>query len=113
MKLFEDEKLMNPIEDVYSFGIVAVGESKTVKIWIHNDASPKMTGYLRNLDFTVICLNPLNDTVISSEKIQILVAPKEMHPLAIEPLVLKWEPCVDLEQGLKAKLEITGQKIIG
>lgn len=113
MKLFEDEKLMIQIEDVYSFGIVSVGESKTVTIWVKNDASPRVTGYLRNLDFTVICLNPLNDTVISSENVEVLEAPKEMHPLAVEPLVLKWKPAVDLEQGLKAQLKITGQKIVG
>lgn len=113
MRLYEDKNLLNPIEDVYSFGIVPVGEYKEVTLWVRNDCSPKATGYLKNLEFTVICLDPQNDAVISSEKIEVVKAPTEMAPMEVAELVLKWEPNIDLEQGLKAKLEIIGQKIIG
>lgn len=113
MKLYTDKKLLNEITDSFSLGIVPVGDSKQVILWARNDASPRVTGYLKNLLFEVTCLDPLNDAPIVSEKIDILEAPKDMAPQAVAKLILEWTPNVDLEQGLKAILTITGQKIVG
>lgn len=113
MKLFEDKELTQPIEGTFSFGIVPVGETKKVTIWLKNDSSPKVTGYLKNLTFEVKCLDPETENIIETEKINILEAPKHLDAYAIAPLVLEWTPNISLEQGLKAKLCILGQKIIG
>lgn len=113
MKLYTDKLLSELVNDTVSFGIVPVGESKTLELWIKNDSSPKATGLLKNLVFNVQCLNPETEEVIETEKVDILEAPSEMSPYAVAKIILKWEPAIDLEQGLKAKLSISGQKIIG
>ena len=113
MKLYLDEKLTQEIIDCFSFGVVPVGETEQVTIWIKNDDEPKNTGYLIDLKFEVVCVNPLNDAPITDEKIEVIEAPKELSAFAVAPLVLEWTPNIDLEQGLKARLIVTGQKIIG
>jgi len=113
MRLYKDRELTSLIDDCITFGIVPVEESKTITVWIQNDSSPKVTGRLVNLIFEVICLNPENDAPIVSEKVEVLKAPEELEPWGVEELILKWSPNVDLEQGLKARLTIKGNKIIG
>jgi hypothetical protein len=113
MKLYADENLTQEIVDSFSFGIVPVGDTKRVKIWVKNDDNPNVTGYLKNLEFKVTCLDPQLDTVITDEEVKVLEAPQNLSYFAVEPIVLEWTPNVNLEQGLKARLTVTGQKIVG
>lgn len=113
MKLFEDKATENQIFDHISFGIVPVGEKRELTIWVLNDASPKVTGHLQKLYFNVTCLDPETGVVITEEQIYVLDAPDQMRPKELAPLTLSWTPNVTLEQGLKAKLTISGQKILG
>jgi len=113
MKLYSDNNLSTPIENAISFGVVPVGDTKTLELWLKNDSSPRVTGLLKNLVFNVQCFNPDTDEVIESEKVNVIEAPKEMSPYAVAKIVLEWSPAVDLEAGLKAKLTISGNKVIG
>ena len=113
MKFFEDKAMENRIFDLIDFGIVPVGETKQVNLWVLNDDSPKVTGNLKDLTFRVSCLDPETEKVIEDEEVDVLEAPEIMHKQEIAPLVLSWTPNVTLEQGLKAKLTISGQKVIG
>jgi len=113
MKLFADKNLTKSIDNCFSFGIVPVGETKKITLWVKNDSSPKVTGILKDLEFDVICLDPENETVITDERIIILEAPKEMSQFAVAPISLEWTPNIDLEQGLKAVLNIKAKKIVG
>lgn len=113
MKLFEDKALEKQIFDHISFGVVPVGETKELTIWVLNDDSPKVTGFLKDLHFLVHCLDPETEAVIQDEEVKITEAPKEMRAMEKAPLTMSWTPDVTLEQGLVAKLTISGQKIIG
>jgi hypothetical protein len=113
MKFYRDEQLTDEIVDSFSFGIVPVGEAKNMTIWVKNDDSPNVTGFLQDIQVEVACFNPENDAPITDEKIDILEAPKDMPALSIAPIRLEWVPAVDLEQGLKARISIRAYKIIG
>jgi hypothetical protein len=116
MQLFNDANLQEPIENgtSFSFGVVPVGETEQKTIWMKNEAvAPKRTGYLKNLEFDVVCLDPTNDTVITDEKVVVLDAPEEMEAYAVAPILFEWTPAIDLEQGLKARLTIRAKKIVG
>lgn len=113
MKLFRDRDLKDQIFDCFSFGEVLAGETKEVTLWLLNDASPKRTGHLRDLHFKVHCLDPETDALIDEEKVEVVDAPKEMIPNAVAPITLSWTPSIVWEQYLKAKLTISGKKIIG
>jgi len=113
MKIYEDRELQIEISNCFSFGVVPVGESKTITLYIKNDDRPSLTGRLINLKFEVICLDPENDLAIEDEKVLVIDAPSELEIYGSAPLILEWTPNISLEQGLKAKLIITGNKIIG
>lgn len=113
MKLFEDKAMENQIFDYLSFGVVPVGETKEITIWVLNSDSPNVTGYLRDLTFKVHCLDPETEELIQDEEVKVIKAPTEMNKMELAPLVMSWAPNVTLEQGLVAKLTISGQKVIG
>lgn len=113
MKLYLDKNLANQIFDDISFGKVPVGESKEITIWAQNNSSPRRTGYLENLTWEVQCLDPETDRVIEEEEVLVTEAPPEMSPMSIGAVTLKWSPNVNLEIGLKAKLLVKGDKVIG
>ena len=93
MKILQENK---PVE-ILDLGIVSAGESKQFEFQVNNDGR----GYLKELVFR-----------IDHPEIKIVEAPTLLDPNETKKLIIEWSPSIDLEEGLKVKLDIEGKRII-
>lgn len=95
IKIYEDKALTKEIENgnIFNFGIVKAGDSKTFEYWIYNISE----AFLKDLEFTV-----------GNPEVEIIEAPTELLPGIKGRLLLEWKPSINLKQGLKAPLKVFG-----
>ncbi len=100
LKFYKDKELTQEITDnsVLPLGIVSAGDSKEFKFYVYNDS--KAT--LLDLQF-----------IVTNEEVEILEAPKEMAPLSVDELVIKWSPSIDIQDELDAPFRVTGRALFG
>ena len=98
MKIYADLELKNPLEKIH-FGKVQVGETKELKIYLHNDSK----AVLSNLVFDF-------PTLPTTEVLEVR-GPTTIQPGKVEPLLLKWKPSPKFKKALVVDLQIRGEEI--
>lgn len=97
-KLYSDRALTKEVTDPIDLGKLKAGETKVYEFYVFNNA-----------------VYPYEEMqfAIDDEEVMIISHPKELNEKASDVLVIEWSPSEDVEKGLKAKLEITGYKVVG
>jgi len=96
MRISKDPKYLVETNTI-DFGIVEVGTTKEVTLYLHNDSD----AVIRNLKYA-----------IGNKKVELVNPPERIVPRGVEALRFRWSPTL-LKQPLKTTIEITGEEIYG
>jgi hypothetical protein len=88
MKLYKDENLTDPVEQVCWLAPTLAGESQEFTFYIQNELAVELIDCVFSFD---------------SSEITIKEYPKTLGPKEAKKLVISWNPSVDFKEGLKTK----------
>lgn len=104
MRIFSDSELTQEIVDIFDLEIVQAGDSKEKIYYVLNDTPSTFKG----LEFS---LTVVDVTRITNDEVYIVEAPTKLVPKEVGELIIKWDASVELEQGIKIGLNITGRRL--
>ena len=95
MKIFKDALMTQEVE-ILDLGIVPAGETKKYTYYVVND----IMALVIELSF-----------VVDHKEVIVVKAPETLKYLEKAELHLSWTPSIDIKQGLKTSLQISGKEL--
>lgn len=97
-KLFKDKELKQEVDSTIDLGKLKAGEKKKFEFYVQNSS-----------------IHPYEEMEVFTDdsEVKVISNPKQLSEKASGLLVLEWSPSTDIKEGLKARLEIHGYKVIG
>jgi len=104
MKIYKNKELTQEVVDILDLDIVQAGDTKEKTYYILNDTSAKIV----DLNFSLVLVDA---TRITNDEVFIVEAPTKLVSKEVGELIVKWDASVELEQGIKIGLNITGRRL--
>lgn len=97
-QIFKDKELKIPAGDPIDLGKVKAGKTKKFTFYVYNSS-----------------VNPHDELKFSvnNEDVSVVSSPENMKEKSTAIFILKWEPKLDVRQGLKAIINIESFEVIG
>lgn len=97
-KIYKDKELKEEVSSLIDLGKLKAGQNKKFEFYVMNSS-----------------IHPYEEMkfITDDPEIKVISSPNQLSEKSSGLLVLEWNPSADIKEGLKARLEIHGFKVIG